>query len=60
MQISLPFRINVNSFSDLNDEYGYTFPMIADVIESLFSDNPVNINDHDTIIEFAAKYKTNA
>lgn len=34
--------ISQDDLATLNDEHGFTFPMIADVVESWWSDTPIN------------------
>lgn len=41
------FATDQTSLAELNDAHGFTFPMIADVIESWWSDNPLNPDDYE-------------
>jgi len=48
VQDRLDFSISADDLAELNDSYDFTFPMIADVVESWWSKNPLDPNDaHD-------------
>ncbi len=40
IQNRLPFHVSVDTLIALNDDEGYTFAQIADIIESWWGDNP--------------------